>query len=309
MKNKNNEKELIEKEYIENVNHETAARPFSIHHTHVGRENPSALYMHCHPEAEFFYLEKGNITFFIEDKTYELSGGDLVFIPPNMIHYAKKVLGEACTYDALVFSLEWISGYLGGEGNLYSNTLCKYREDAIRVYHNVPEEPERIRSLLEFRNYAKSPIQSYEMRLLGELMIHLQDIFNEVYEMVAGSEAVDPSREGILKGIDYLMQHYDEQVTLSEVAAESGYSESYFCHRFKDITGYAPFAYLNRIRVIKASERLIISEDKVTKIATDCGFENISYFNRVFKKQMGVSPVVYRKNEREGRKGVRVCIS
>ena len=288
--------------HLEKVNHETAARPFSIHHTYVGGENMNALYLHCHPEAEFFCLEEGELSFCVEDQVFELRGGDAIFIPPNLTHNANKELGKACSYDALVFSMEWLSGYLGGEGNLYVNTLLKNRMESIMIFRKgVREQAEMLERLSHFRRYADHPIHSYEMKLLGEVMISLQEIYNKVSERLSRHERVDASREGVQKGIDYLMLHFGENVTLAALVESSGYSESHFCHRFKAVTGHAPFAYLNRIRVIKAAERLIISDDKITKIASDCGFDNISYFNRVFRKQMGTAPGEYRLAGRQGR--------
>jgi AraC-like DNA-binding protein/mannose-6-phosphate isomerase-like protein (cupin superfamily) len=308
---------------LENVSHETAARPFSIHHTEVGGDNTNALYLHCHPEAEFYYLEEGDVTFFVEEQSFELHAGDAMFIPPNLIHHASKADGMPCNYWALVFSLDWLSGYLGGEGNLYVNTLLDHRQEAIMAIQASEQDNtnqaacterqaiqeadavacgndanyEILERLKHLRLYADRPIQEYELRLLGELMISVQEIFNVVSAKVRYNERTDAARLGVQKGIDYVMAHYDESVTLEALVECSGYSESHFCHRFKSATGYTPFAYLNRVRVIKAAELLVTTNEKITSIASKCGFDNISYFNRVFRKQMHMSPGQYRNQK------------
>ena len=280
---------------LEKVNHETAARPFSIHRTYVGGENGNALYLHCHPEAEFFYLEEGEVCFYVEEDCFMLQAGDAMFIPPNLAHNANKAEGIACRYSALVFSLEWLSGYLGGEGNLYVNTLLDHRKACIRMFRGgEASHAEILRRLSGFQAYADQPIQYYEMRLLGELMINLQEIFNAISSEMRYNDKEDAARLGVQKGIDYVMSHYDQNVTLEALVESSGYSESHFCHRFKDITGYTPFAYLNRVRVIKAAELLVTTGDKITEIAGRCGYDNVSYFNRTFRRQMGMSPKEYR---------------
>jgi AraC-like DNA-binding protein len=283
---------------LEKINHETAARPFSIHHTYVGGDNTNALYVHCHPEAEFFFLEEGTISFCIEKEVYELHEGDAVFIPPYLTHNAEKKPGESCRYSALVFSLGWLSGYAGGEKNLYLNTLSDNRMESVMLLkHETPGHKEILDRLSHFGGYSELPIEKYEMRLIGEILINIQEIYNTVCERIKRQIKTDASKEGIRICIDYLLKHFDRHVTLAELSELSGYSESHFCHRFKVITGYTPFTFLNRIRVIKASERLIVSEDKITKIATDCGFDNISYFNRVFREQMGMPPKQYRSGK------------
>ena len=292
----------VNMEHLEKVNHETAARPFSIHHTYVGGENTNALYLHCHPQAEFFCLEEGELKFYVEEQEITLHSGDAIYIPPNLVHHADQELGSACSYDALVFSMEWISGYLGDEGNLYGNMLQKYRTESITVFRrDNKDHGESLKRLWHFKDYAGRPIHVYEMKLLGEIMISLQEIYNALSEKLSLLDKGDASREGVQKVIDHLLSHYGAEQTIGGMAAVSGYSESHFCHRFKAVTGYAPVAYLNRIRVIKAAERLIISDDKIAQIAADCGFDNISYFNRVFRNEMGMAPGEYRLTGRQGR--------
>ena len=287
----------------EKVNHETAARPFSIHHTVVGGENTNALYLHCHAEAEFFYLEEGEIMFTVGDQSFLLVAGEAVFIPPDLPHNACKEPGKACSYSAVVFSLEWLFGYFGGEGNSYHRFLMKNRQECIQVFRAASgaDSKEILGCLAHFREYMDLPIQGYEMRLLGELMISVQEIYNAVSAKMRYNEKTDVSREGIQRGIDYIQKHYDMEIALAELVECSGYSESHFCHRFKSVTGYTPFAYLNRLRVSKAAELLVVSDVKITEIATSCGFENISYFNRVFRKEMGMTPGAYRRSGRRHR--------
>ena len=282
---------------LEPVNHETAARPFSIHRTYVGGENENALYLHWHPEAEFFFLEEGEICFCVEEQSYMLRSGDAVFVPPGLTHHAVKAPGMACRYSALVFSLEWLSGYSREVGNLYVNTLLNHRREAIRLFRSLNQaDGEMLGFLSHFRTYADLQIQSYELRLLGEVMICVQEIYGKVAREAGDHEKWDSARIGVRRSIDYMMMHYSETITLEALVKSSGYSESHFCHRFKTVTGYTPFAYLNRIRVIKAAELLVSTPGKITEIAGNCGFENISYFNRVFRKQMGKTPGKYRSD-------------
>ena len=211
------------KQNLENVSHETAARPFSIHHTFVDGDNTNALYVHCHPEAEFFCLAEGELSFFVEDQVFVLHGGDAILVPPNLTHHADKAPGMPCSYDALVFSLDWMSGYLGGEVYLYVNLLLKHRMDAISVFRkDKTEDAEMLERFSHFKAYLNRPIQSYEMRLLGELMISLQEIFNAVSDKMRYNDRVDAAREGVQRGIDYLMLHYDEGMTLAELVESSG---------------------------------------------------------------------------------------
>ena len=78
----------------EQIKHETAGRPFSIHHTDVSPSAWSALYLHCHTELELFVLQEGELYVYIEDARIHMKSGDALFIPGGLTHYAVKVAND-----------------------------------------------------------------------------------------------------------------------------------------------------------------------------------------------------------------------
>ena len=102
-------------------------------------------------------------------------------------------------------------------------------------------------------------------------------------------EATSASEEYIKSAITYLGEHYTENVTLDSVAAFCGVSKYHLAREFKNHTGQTVFEYVNMLRCKRAS--LLLSEGKsVTETAYTCGYESLSYFSRVYRKRMGVSP-------------------
>jgi AraC-like DNA-binding protein len=93
----------------------------------------------------------------------------------------------------------------------------------------------------------------------------------------------------------HLQNHFQEQISLKRVADLVFMSESNFCKFFKKATGTTFSDYLNDLRITEACHLLLSSEDNVSKIAHDCGFESLSYFNRVFLKKKKLTPSVFRK--------------
>lgn len=287
---------MIRTDLIEKIHHETAARPFSIHHTHVEEENTNALYLHCHPEAEFFFLEEGEVSFFVEGERYELQAGDGMFIPPQLVHSGVKRKGLCCDYSAVVFSLTDFILRWTTEGNPFALALCSNRNACI-VPLSHREENDRVvlGFLSRFRDYRNQPVPSYELRLFGELLICFQELMNHHLSWALSSGEADEMGRAIQRSVDYIGRNYAAELKLCDIAGPSGYSESHFCRCFKRVMGYSPFDYLNRYRVVKAAERLVNTGESVTAIALTCGFENISYFNRVFRKHMSMAPGEYRK--------------
>ncbi len=95
--------------------------------------------------------------------------------------------------------------------------------------------------------------------------------------------------------VEYMHAHYTEKITSEELAKVVGLSVSQLNRKFKDTMDDSPINYLLKIRIEKAAERLIKSDDNITEIAYICGFNNQTYFNRQFKKITGLSPRAYRK--------------
>jgi AraC-like DNA-binding protein len=115
-------------------------------------------------------------------------------------------------------------------------------------------------------------------------------------------EGNDPDIRTGAKKIDdiliYLQDSYHEPLSLDTLAAETGFSTSYLSRYFKEKTGMCLFEYINRLRVKRACFLLKHTDKKIIEIAYDVGYNNVSFFNRYFKKTMGTSPVEYRKKTR-----------
>ncbi len=94
---------------------------------------------------------------------------------------------------------------------------------------------------------------------------------------------------------DYIQAHYQEEISLKMLAQTAHMSEGQLCRRFRREMGETPFTWLKRCRIKKSCAWLAASDKKVAEICTLCGFNNISYFNREFLREMKLTPSEYRK--------------
>lgn len=94
--------------------------------------------------------------------------------------------------------------------------------------------------------------------------------------------------------IGYCMKHLAEPIGVDEMAECAGLSRYHFSREFKRHTGFSPQAYLNELRIRKAVRMLQSERKNVKEIAADCGFDDLSYFSKVFRKACGVSPANFR---------------
>ena len=90
--------------------------------------------------------------------------------------------------------------------------------------------------------------------------------------------------------VTYVEEHYGERITIEEAAAVCYYSPSHFMKYFRQYMGISFVQYLNDYRLARAWAQLARTGETVTNIAQGCGFENLSYFNRLFKRRYGMTP-------------------
>jgi len=93
----------------------------------------------------------------------------------------------------------------------------------------------------------------------------------------------------------YIQQNYTRSFSLIELSESIGVSKSYLSRIFKTDTGISLWDYLNRFRIQKAKELLLLTDESITEVAADVGYEDVSYFSRVFRKIAGCSPRAYRQ--------------
>jgi AraC-like DNA-binding protein len=152
------------------------------------------------------------------------------------------------------------------------------------------------------------------------ILIHsiFSEIYNQLYNESAGAEEIchyltqsllalllQMSRESIpIKNESeqelgerikyYIDQNYRNEITLSSISEALNISSYYMSHTFKKVTGYSPIQYIMRRRIGEAQTLLITTNQSITVIATIVGYNNASYFNKIFTKSVGVSPKRYR---------------
>jgi len=97
-----------------------------------------------------------------------------------------------------------------------------------------------------------------------------------------------------------LSERPEEAYTLTGLAGQAAMSPFHFLRTFRQVVGMAPHQYLLRTRLHRAALRLKRSTDEVSSIAFEAGFNDLSTFNRRFKKVMGVNPGAYRAQGRQG---------
>ena len=122
----------------------------------------------------------------------------------------------------------------------------------------------------------------------------IEDCMNE-----KSLETNDSIRNCIQEAAEYVEEHFQDNISIEEIAGHCFYSKSYFMKFFKETMGMSFVQYLNDYRLEVAAKLLTTTSDDIINIAINTGFDNLSYFNRCFKKKYGITPGKYRKDARD----------
>ena len=122
-----------------------------------------------------------------------------------------------------------------------------------------------------------------------------------------GSRFVPLARERVNTILNYVDEHYAEKIRLEDLVDVVHINKYYICKIFQQCTGKTLLNYVNIVRVQKAVEKLIATNDSVTQIAFAVGFQDINYFSRIFKNETGMTPSAWTEREKSGFAGEPSC--
>lgn len=118
-------------------------------------------------------------------------------------------------------------------------------------------------------------------------------VVNKIFDSIKNREKSDNMVEML---VDYIRQHYEENITRNTLAEMVHFSPEYVGKTFKKQTGSSINDYVKKLRIEEAKRMLEETDNKVIDVALMVGFENMPYFSSVFKKYTGYSPAEYKKN-------------
>jgi AraC-like DNA-binding protein len=252
---------------------------------------------HFHNECQLVYIVSGSGTRIIGDSVESYQEGDLAFVGPNVPHvwYSKVSPHEEeqmATSIALYINPETVTEYL--KPFIDIQTLTLFFEQSARGINIVGEKKEVISTILQ------ETLQQKEVSLLAsflkilELLMDSKDIIwlNEPSLLKTYSSK---NQGRVSKLMHFLQENFRTEITLEQAASVADLQLHSFCRFFKQLTHHTFSDFLNEIRIGFACKLLQQSDLPVTQVAYECGYSNISYFNRTFKKIHGITPREYRQ--------------
>lgn len=285
------EKITLSLDQHENARHGEEIFPLQKYVTPLWKEYPYVT-AHWHEEAEFTRIEKGSCTYQIHLETYEVEEGDLIFIPPAVLHAIANEKEECMQSETYVFHMDFLGAKAADICAIrYLNPLMNQKlipPFVIKKGHPLYEKAAELFENINAEYDKKTPgyeivIKSYLLQLVAALIPYCTR--NTEADAILTEHA-----KKLKEVLSYIDAHYMEELTISGLAGICFFSEYYFMRFFKKYMGMSCVQYIKNVRLERAADQFENGETNTLEVALACGFSNLSYFHREFKKKYGMTP-------------------
>ena len=284
-------------ELKENVKHGDYILPFIVYEGDICDDYPY-IAIHWHEEFEFTIIRSGSANFKIDLNSYNVEEGDIIFIKSHVLHSINQLPSTNMQWSTMVFNINMLNS-ASTDG-----CLLKYLAPIINNIHELPliikkdclGYSEILTTMNNIFNCYNEKSIAYELELKS-LLFKLFSLFYK-YNLVKKCDerkVIASNTTDKLKTIlNYINEHYNENISIKDLSSICDYSEYHFMRFFKKYIGMSCIQYINNLRLDNASKLLTTTNKTIMEISLDVGFENLSYFNKLFKRKYNMTPKAFR---------------
>jgi AraC-like DNA-binding protein len=247
---------------------------------------------HYHPEYEINYVENAKGKRIVGESMNEYDGVDLVITGPNIYHSWQSETGGAGLVVTIQFQKELLPASFQNK-NLFlpiKEMLERSNRGIVFSKETIALLAPRIKMLMNengFNSYLEFMSILHDMAISDNQKVLCSQTFSPELDMFKSRR--------IKLVCDYINKNYQDKIMIEVLANLIGMTNSSFCHFFKKRTHKSFVDYLNEVRIGHASVQMIETTKTISEVCYNCGFNNISNFNRIFRSKKGLTPSEFRK--------------
>lgn len=274
--------------------------PFLVSYQCLSEYDSNSFMWHCHPEIEITYVKEGSMHYRINNRSFHLKEGDIIFCNSNALHSGEMENQEDCSYIPITFDPKLIYGF-------FQSTICtRYVDPVIQnlavcaVHIDYSEKwHETFRDrMLEVISLDKQKPDFYELDISIRMQLLWRLLVEHLPHQPVSTTSDFTEYERIRRILSYIEQNYMNQITLDDISEHIHLCESECTRLFKRHMNTTLFSFLQEYRIERSLEYLNTKES-ISSIAEKTGFSDSNYYSKVFSKIKGCSPREYRKNLKE----------
>lgn len=258
---------------------------------------------HWHEEVEVVVVSSGAMNMSLNGMNFTLKKGEGAFINSNVLH-SMQIIGDAgCILNTFVFHPSLISG--AAESIFLQRYIRPLVEcdtlPGVPFYCHIEWQRQAVHCIQEAYEYYKEEEFGYEL-IVREKLSHMWYLIvkNMVSVLKQQNHNVNHNIVRIKAMLDFMHHNYEKPLDLQQIAAVVNISERECLRCFQKNIGITPIQYLLKYRISVAAHLLEDTDIPITEICNRVGFDNTSYFSKIFKRFMHFTPSDHRKRQRKG---------
>lgn len=266
---------------------------FPLEYYYVTPDNPQYIMStHWHKEFEIIKVILGSFNLRLNNIGYTLTAGDIIFVECGTLHGGEP---DNCVYECLVFDLNMLKRR---QNDAITPLISPLIDGSKGINCVIPQKGSSVYSAASALFAVTSNRDDfYEIETYSLLFRLLSQLYKtESISSVSKNPQTTKKNQTVIKLLDWIDNNFTENITLQKLSEISNLSEKYICRVFKEYTSKTPINYINELRIDAACHEMISDKKSVTEAALACGFNDLSYFSKLFKRYKHISPYKYRRN-------------
>ena len=262
----------------------------------VSLEGSGSLW-HLHEEVELTLIIEGEGSRLVGDRVDRFSAPCLVLVGPNLPHYWRfKGPSSGICIQVNLARMEHALP------NLPSQEVHRVTKQSSKGLIFAGKARSRIEQIVLRIATAKGIARwGALLQLIGSLDEVKRAETKEISSKPFNIDHLAPGYRSVQKSILFILNHFQERISLEQVLSIAGMSKATFSRHFLRYTGKTFTRFIIDVRIDHAGHRLLSSRDPVSKIAYESGFNNLAHFNRMFLRDHGKAPSTFRDGSSSGR--------
>ncbi len=284
----------------EKTPHGNALFPLMVHEVSSSPKITERITCHWHREYEILVITKGSAQFQIENQIIPVKENDMVFIKSDYLHTMTTECGMPLDFYAIVFHPNLLNSHINDA--IWQKYIEPVNNDSLSFPSYISPNEDWGTELLALLNKVKDLFDKKQMGYELLVKATIYEIWYLLYahalQNVSSNETQHDHKINRIKSmIMWLQEHYTEPISLEQMSYKFHISQGQLCRFFKAMTQMSVIEYLNYYRISKSIQLLDTTDKQISEIALDVGFNNVSYYNKIFKYYIHMTPMAYRKSQ------------
>ena len=282
-----NQKELKE--------HGNYAFPVNISLEKIETYEKGVFLWHWHPEIELTLILSGEITYQVDTQTYLLTSGQGLFCNSNALHSGHMIDQKNCSYLSITFHPRFLYGYENSilHAKYFHFITRNLAWSSLILDCAVDWQKEILEMMYNIYQLSQTETADFEIQVHQILMKIWHRLYSYFSKQPTHAVKENQPLQRLRDLITYIEAHYNQDISLEEVAKSVNICKSECCRFFKKHMGMTIFDYILYLR-IQHSLPLLTECESITAVASKVGFSSPSYYSQIFKRYMKCTPMEYK---------------